>query len=198
MPDHSAANAHALAREPITTEPKCVLIVANQTATSPALIAELQERTRRDAVRLHLVVPALNSRLRHWLSDSDQAVRLAQQRGEDARSVMAAHGVWVSVEVGDSVPIHAIADALAYFPADEILISTLGAHRSHWLERDLINRSRQRFGVAVAHVIAADPVALVAEKLPPAGRRLPTGGHGGVVCEQAHHEVVESRGVVRP
>lgn len=162
MPEHSAANARALPRELIPSEPMRVLIVANQTATSPALIAELKERTCRDAVRLHLVVPALNSRLRHWLSDSDQAVRLARQRGEDARAVMAAHGVWVSVEIGDSVPIHAIADALAYFHADEILISILVARRSHWLERDLINRSRQRFGVPVTHIIAADPAAVAA------------------------------------
>ncbi len=162
MPDHSAANARALPCELIPSEPMRVLIVANQTATSPALIAELKERTRRGAVRLHLVVPALNSRLRHWLSDSDQAVRLAQQRGEEARSLMAAHAVWVSVEIGDSVPIHAIADALAAFHADEILISTLPADRSHWLERGLIDRSRQRFGVPVVHIIAAEPATLAA------------------------------------
>jgi hypothetical protein len=103
--------------------PKQVLIVANQTVTSPALIAELRDRAQRSPVRFHLVVPALNSRLQHWLSDTDQAVLTARDRGEDARAAMAARGIPLSVEIGDSVPLLAIADALAGFHADEILIS---------------------------------------------------------------------------
>jgi GABA permease len=139
-----------------------VLIVANQTAASPALISELKQRTRHGFVHFHLVVPALNSRLRHWLSDSDQAVQVAHDRGEDARSAMAANGISVSVEIGDSVPMLAIADALSSFHADEILISTLPAQRSHWLERDLINQSRQHFGLPVAHIIGAEQTVLAA------------------------------------
>jgi GABA permease len=135
------------------------LIIANQAATSSALIAELRDRTQRGPVCFHLVVPALNSRLRHWLSDTDDAVLTAHQRGEDARAVMAAHGIPVSVEIGDGVPLLAIADALAQFEADEILIATLPASRSHWLEHNLINHSRRRFGLPVHHVIDVEEVA---------------------------------------
>ena len=139
-----------------TRKTKRVLIVANQTATSPALIEELELRIRHGAVRFHLVVPALESHLQHWLSDSDPAAEIAQDRGDEARSAMAAHGIPVSVEIGDSVPIHAIADALSHFPADEILISTLPASRSHWLERDLIEQARECFGVPVSHLTGAE------------------------------------------
>lgn len=139
-----------------TRKPKRVLIVANQTAKSPALIQELELRIRHGAVRFHLVVPALESHLQHWLSDSDPAAEIAQDRGEQARVAMAAQGIPVSVEIGDSVPMHAIADALSHFPADEILISTLPASRSHWLERDLIEQARECFGVPVAHLTGAE------------------------------------------
>ena len=44
------------------------------------------------------------------------------------------HGLAVSVEVGDSVPLLAIEDALAEFDADEIVISTLPPSQSHWLD----------------------------------------------------------------
>jgi GABA permease len=162
MPDRTPANPDVRRPTALTAAPHRLLIVANQTASSPALIAELTQRTQRGPVQLHLVVPALNSRVRHWLSDSDKAVQVAQDRGERARSEMAEHGITLSVEVGDSVPIRAIADALARFDANEILISTLPVDRSHWLERDLINVSRGRFGLPVTHIVAADHAAVAA------------------------------------
>lgn len=133
-----------------------VLVVANQTATSPGLIAQLRERSACGPLHLHLVVPALNGRLRHWLSDTDGAVSAARRRAEDARAAFSAHGLMVDVEIGDSVPLLAIDDALAYFDADEIVISTLPPSRSHWLEHKVIERARERFGVPIRHVVASE------------------------------------------
>jgi GABA permease len=113
-------------------------------------------------VRLHLVVPALNSRLRHWVSDIDRAVSAARRRAEDARAVLKAHGLAVSVEVGDSIPLLAIDDALALFDADEIVISTLPPSRSHWLEHRLVELARDRFDVPVRHLIVSDDGMLAA------------------------------------
>jgi hypothetical protein len=155
-------NADARMGKATAATPQRVLIVANQTTTSSALIAELRDRTQRGPVRFHLVIPALNSRLRHWLSDTDRAVLTAHQRGEDARKLMAARGISLSVEIGDSVPLIAIADALSHFRADEIVISTLPANRSHWLEHNLPNLARRRFGLPVEHVIETQEVELAA------------------------------------
>ena len=145
-----------------TRQGRNVLVVANHTATSPALINELKLRSACGTVRFHLVVPALATHLQHWLSDSDSAVRVARERGREARSVMAAHGIRVRVEIGDSVPMHAIADALVGFDADEILICTLPASHSHWLERDLIERARQGFDRPVTHLVSETGTALAA------------------------------------
>ena len=43
--------------------------------------------------------------------------------------------------VGDADPLHAIADALAVFPADELLVVTPAERRAHWLARDLARRA---------------------------------------------------------
>lgn len=131
-----------------------VLVVANQTATSTALVSELCDRADHAPVLFHLVVPALNGRLRHWLSDVDDALSAARRRGEDAVALLASHGLAVSAEVGDSVPLLAIEDVLSQFAADEIVISTLPPSRSHWLEQGLVNRARDRFGLPIAHVVA--------------------------------------------
>jgi GABA permease len=155
---------HGRARLRSTTDSATcrVLVVANQTPISPALIAQLQERSARGPVRLHLVVPALNSRLSHWLSATDGAVSAARRRADDAQALLKARGLAVTVEIGDSVPLLAIDDALAEFDADEIVISTLPPSRSHWLEHNLVEAARDRFGVPIRHVVGSEDGTLAA------------------------------------
>jgi hypothetical protein len=136
------------------TRARRVLVIANQTATSTALASELIDRAGRAPVCFHLVVPALNGRLQHWLSDVDDAMSAAYRRCEDALAVLASRGLKVTAEVGDSVPLLAIEDVLSQFAADEIVISTLPASRSHWLEQGLVDRARDRFTIPVTHVVA--------------------------------------------
>jgi hypothetical protein len=162
MPDTIPARNHTRLRKVTPSPARRVLIVANQAATSSALITELQAQTKRGSVDFHLVVPALNSHLRHWLSDTDDAVSAARRRGEDALAVLKSHGLPISVEIGDSVPLLAIGDALSQFQADEILISTPPANRSHWLEHNLVELARSHFDVPVRHVIASEDVELAA------------------------------------
>jgi len=146
-----------------------LLVVANQTATSETLITELQRRQRMGRVVVHLVVPALTTRIRHWLSDIDEATSAAQARVETALEVMRHAGIRLTGEAGDGDPISALADAYAKFPADEILISTLPVERSHWLERDIIGRAEARFPVPIAHIIGTD-AAERSEELVAAGQ----------------------------
>ena len=162
MPETFRVNGRERLRPRTDSPMRRVLLLANQTATSPPLITDLQRRSARSPVHLHLVVPALNSRLNHWLSATDAAVSAARHRAEDARVVLMAHGLAVSVEVGDSVPLHAIDDALAQFDADEIVISTLPASQSHWLERGVVELARDRFEVPVRHVVASERGRLAA------------------------------------
>ena len=101
------------------------------------------------------VAPALNSRLRHWVSDSDDAVRLAEDRLAAAVESLEELGLDARGQVGDGDPLIAAADALAVFPADEILVSTHPPGRSNWLEKDLIERIRARHRQPVTHLVSA-------------------------------------------
>jgi hypothetical protein len=56
-------------------------------------------------------------------------------------------------EVGDGDPLQAMEDALRTFGADEIIISTHPEGRSHWLERGVVEKARQRFAVPITHVV---------------------------------------------
>ncbi len=153
---------HGLLTAPAGPPARRVLVVANQTATSPALISELRGWATRGPVVFHLVVPALNTRLRHWLSDTDAAVSAAGRRCAEALTNFESHGLTITGEIGDSVPLLAIEDALSWFDADQIVISTLPENGSHWLEHHLIHRARDRFGLPIRHVIADEQVSLAA------------------------------------
>ena len=61
-----------------------------------------------------------------------------RDRVELAVGELRERGVSTRGEVGDSDPMVAITDALANFPASEIVIATHPAGQSNWLERGLI------------------------------------------------------------
>src|SRR5262249_56575154 len=100
-----------------------------------------------------VVTPALNSPLRHWTSDEDDARSAAQARLDASLVRLRSLGVDASGEVGDANPLQAIEDALRTFGPDEIILSTHPEGRSHWLERGVVDRARERFAVPITHVV---------------------------------------------
>jgi GABA permease len=100
-----------------------------------------------------VVCPALNSPLKHWVSDEDQARASAQARLDESLGSMRAVGLDATGEIGDGDPIQAIEDAVRTFQPDELIISTHPAGRSHWLERGVVEKARERFDLPVTHVV---------------------------------------------
>jgi len=130
-----------------------VLLVANRTCPCPDVLDDVRHRSG-ESGRVHIVVPALNSRLRHWVSDSDDAVEAAQGRLAKALGWLDEHGVAAVGDVGDADPLVAIGDTLAAFPATVVVISTHPPEQSNWLERDLVRKAEERFGLPVAHLVS--------------------------------------------
>jgi nucleotide-binding universal stress UspA family protein len=95
-----------------------------------------------------VVAPALNSRLRHWVSDEDAARRQARERAAALVERLEQLGVHAEARVGDADPLLAIADALRTFPADEIVIAAR-PERSSRLADKLASRARDRFALPV-------------------------------------------------
>lgn len=128
-----------------------VLLIANRTCPCPAVLDEVLARAGADGDVL-VVAPALNSRLKHYTSDTDAAVAAAAQRLDEALAHLAEAGVRARGSVGDADPLQAITDALADFPAEQIVIGTFPRGRSHWLEKDLLERAGEATGLPIAHV----------------------------------------------
>jgi hypothetical protein len=129
----------------VDTRPRNVLIVANRTAATPALLAEVRGRASRGACRFTLIVPRP-----FWDADTEESaitLELAIPLLEDAA------GGRVEGLVGADDPFLALTAALEADPYDEIIISTLPERVSHWLHIDLPARAR-RLGLPVTVVTA--------------------------------------------
>jgi hypothetical protein len=130
-----------------------ILVVANETVGGQTLRSMILEKSLDVREEVLVVTPALNSPLRHWVSDEDQARADAQQRLDASLAKLAEAGVQARGEVGDGDPLQAMEDALRTFGADEIIISTHPEGRSHWLERGVVEKARERFAVPITHVV---------------------------------------------
>jgi hypothetical protein len=113
----------------VTGETTDVLVVANRTAATPALLEEIRQRAARGPCRFTLLVPRTL-----FDADTEQAavtLELAIPLIEEA-----AHG-HVEGLVGGEDPYQAVVAALDEHRYDEIIVSTLPARVSHWLHVDL-------------------------------------------------------------
>jgi hypothetical protein len=130
-----------------------ILVIANETVAGEELRKEIVRRARAPEAEVLVVCPALNSRLRHWLSDDDGARAEAARRLEASLRALASEGVAARGYVGDSDPVQALDDALRAHGADEVVISTHPPGRSNWLERGVVARARARHRVPIDHVV---------------------------------------------
>jgi hypothetical protein len=130
-----------------------ILVVANQTLSGRALRAEISGHSHGSRTDLRVVCPALNSKIKHWTNEEDEARASAQQRLERLLDGLRAEGFEVQGDIGDDDPVQAMEDALRLYPADEVIISTHPPGRSNWLEHDVVHRAQQRFDLPVTHVV---------------------------------------------
>jgi len=130
-----------------------ILVIANETVGGERLRDEINSRSEGYDEQVLVVTPALNSHLRHWASDEDNARLEAQKRLDASLERLRSNGIDARGEVGDAEPLQAMEDALRLFGADEIIISTHPEGRSHWLEKGIVETARERFAVPITHVV---------------------------------------------
>jgi hypothetical protein len=130
-----------------------ILAIANETVEGDALHTLITSQAAGWPVDVLVVAPALNTRLRHWLSDEDGARDAAELRLARTIDRLTSTGIKAYGWIGDADPLDAIADALAIFEADQIVIATHPEGESNWLARNVVSRARSRFDLPIAHVV---------------------------------------------
>jgi GABA permease len=128
-------------------------VVANETLSGAALRDEIALRAEDRDIEVFVVAPALNTKLKTWTSDDDAARAEAHARLQTMLDTLDRDGFRASGDIGDGDPVQALEDGLRVFGADEVIVSTHPKGRSYWLERDVIERARERFDVPITHVV---------------------------------------------
>ena len=130
-----------------------ILVIANETVGGETLRETIRQRSEGWRAQVLVVTPALNTPLKHWVSDDDQARDAAQGRLDRSLARLNDAGIEAHGEIGDGEPLQAIEDALRTFGADEVIISTHPEGRSNWLEKGVVSGARERFAVPITHVV---------------------------------------------
>jgi hypothetical protein len=132
-----------------------VLIVANKTAATPALIEAVRERAARGGASFTLLIPNTARGLHALVDPEDQGQGEAEQMLELAIPLLeAAAGAPVDGMIGVPEPLAAIQDAINIHGYDELIISTLPQRVSKWLKLDLPSKVAG-LGLPVTTVIAS-------------------------------------------
>ena len=119
-----------------------ILVVANKTAATPALIDAVRERAGKGPCTFTLLVPHTAHGLHRVVDPEDQGQSEAEDVLELALPLLEkAAGSPVEGIVGDPEPLAAIQDAVNLHGFDELIISTLPKRFSRWLKLDLPHKA---------------------------------------------------------
>jgi len=119
-----------------------ILVVANKTAATPALIDAVRERAARGACEFTLLVPNATHGLHKLVDPEDQSESEAETTIELAIPLLEdAAGTPVDAMIGVPEPLAAIQDAINLHGFDELIISTLPTRVSKWLKLDLPSKA---------------------------------------------------------
>ena len=135
-----------------------VLVLANETLTADELLHELRRIDRERKAQYYVCVPANPV-------DTGQAERkgavflwqatteAAQQRLDQTLRTLRDDGLDADGALGDYRPLRALAESVAEFDPDQIVISTLPTARSVWLRNDVVDGARRAYpDIPVTHV----------------------------------------------
>jgi hypothetical protein len=128
--------------------------VANEAvADRPAGVPEVVRRQLDEADEVRVVAPALTGRLQSWVSDIDGAALEADERMRTIVGDIPSSGKDVRGQVGDEDPLQAVADTLALFPADALILGVHPPDVVNWRERRFSEKVRERFDLPVTEMV---------------------------------------------
>jgi len=129
---------------------KKILVLVSEPVSTGALRSALGDCT--DDAEVMVVAPALDSRMRFWASDNDEAIARAEEVQQETVERLAEDDVDAVGDTGESDPLLALQDALVTFPADEVVIFTRPEGDRNWAEGDLVEQAREQLALPVRHL----------------------------------------------
>jgi hypothetical protein len=131
-----------------------VLVLADATCSGVQLSESIIRHVHGRAVEVHVVAPTLPDPPHYIASDEDAAHGAAAERLAETLAQLKQAGITATGSVGTDDPVQALGDAVAAFPAAELVIVT--STESHWLEEGVLERAHEL--VPSVELIVVTPV----------------------------------------
>jgi GABA permease len=135
-----------------------VLVLANETVNGSELLDELRAIDQAGDAEYFVCVPANpidTGQAEHkgavymW----EATVQAAQARLDRTLEILRAENLRADGALGNYKPLRALADAVAEFRPDRLVICTLPEDRSAWLRYDVVDRARETYDIPITHVV---------------------------------------------
>jgi hypothetical protein len=108
------------------------------------------------SAEIYVVTPSLPGRLAWLASELNRSRHAADERLDAVLRNIRSTGARASGMTGDDTTLTAVADAVAKFNPDHILIALRSAEHANWQEQGLIEKVRERFGLPLT-TYSVDP-----------------------------------------
>jgi len=130
-----------------------ILVVANETVVSHALVELLEKKAADGPVRVVVVAP-VNQPRQGYVVYYDTRRAAARRRLDRTLDLLRKAGVPATGVVVEADPVSALRDAIAQLEPDEIVVSTHPQRQSGWLRRDAVGQMHRVAGsIPFQHVV---------------------------------------------
>jgi hypothetical protein len=137
-----------------------ILVVANETVVSPALVDLIVEKAKDGPVYVTVLAP-INQPRQGYVVYYDTRRAAARRRLERTLELLRSAGIPADGIVVESDPVSALQDAIHQLEPDEIVVSTHPQQKSGWLRRNAVEQMRRVAGdLPFQHIV----VDLAAER----------------------------------
>ena len=141
------------------TDERHILVVANETVVSRALVDVIEEKAKDGDARVTVLAPVTQPS-QGYVVYYDTRRAAARRRLEKTLDLLRSAGIPADGIVVESDPVSALQDAIHQLEPDEIVVSTHPQQKSGWLRRNAVepafrNRASVRAPINAGKAVAA-------------------------------------------
>ena len=130
-----------------------ILVVANETVVSKALVDLIEEKARDGGVRVTVIAP-VNQPRQGYVVYYDTRRAAARRRLDKTLDLLHEEGIPANGVVVETDPVSALRDAIHQLEPDEVIVSTHPEQKSGWLRRNAVEQMRRVAGkLPFEHVV---------------------------------------------
>jgi hypothetical protein len=137
----------------VTTDARHILVVANETAVSTALVQLLEQKAADSPVHVTALAP-VNQPRQGYVVYYDTRRAAARRRLDRTLDLLRTAGIPSNGVVVEADPVSALRDAIDQLEPDEVIVSTHPQKQSGWMRRNMVEQMQRVSGhLPFEHVV---------------------------------------------